>query len=432
MRAAPNMPRTNDLMRFLYHGREYEEHGSVVTLLALATLASAVGTPASNALASMERPRAIFCVGAAAAMLTVVLVWWWMVEWGLLGAAWGLLAGSSVGSAGLWASFIAAVPRSGDATPALAALEAVTRDSDPGRWAITRLGEGDYSSVYAVESRDDRPIWQGRRHLVIKAYKSAVGPSVETALAEFVSLSRLHERLNGRIVDGWTIATPKPLHLCLSPLALAMTPVPATKDLRSSATADDDLTLDGLEHLGRVLVAAMEPSWARGELHGDLGLQNVLYDVGSRTLSLIDPGTSECCRVCNDGAHRWHPAVLELGHILRDLGTDVRDVIGNPFARLRRQVFVEGALRAHLETIGSAADKQRALHEIRACAHAHLWKVLDRAWSPHGMWHSLLSQIVIRRMDSMLYGLRCDLLLGEERPESVPATPPPPTQRAQA
>jgi hypothetical protein len=177
-------------------------------------------------------------------------------------------------------------------------------------------------------------------------------------------------------------------------------------------------------------VAAMRPTWSRGQLHGDLGLQNVLYDVPSRTLSLIDPGTPECCRVCDEGAHTWRPAVLELGHILRDLGTDVRDVIGNPIARLRRQVFVESALRAFLDTIGAAADKQQALLEIRECAHTHLWKVLDPSCSLRGAWHWLLGQVVIWRMDSMLDRLVREAALAGGRSDNAPAVARAQTQRA--
>ena len=254
--------------------------------------------------------------------------------------------------------------------------------------------------------------------------------TAEIAQAEFDSLARLHDALHGRVVEGWTISTPAPLHLGLTPLVLVMTAVPATKDLKSRAAADDDLSPERLEQLGRVLVAAMRMSWSRGELHGDLGLQNVLYDLGSRTLSLIDPGTPECCRVCNEGALHWRPAALELGHILRDLGTDVRDVIGNPIARLRRQVLVESALRAYLETIGPVPERQLALHEIRACAHAHLWRVLDRSWSLRGIWHALLGQIVIRRMDSMLHRLRRDLALPDQQSDDAFLASPPPTQRA--
>ncbi|HEY1543215.1 MAG TPA: polysaccharide biosynthesis C-terminal domain-containing protein [Xanthobacteraceae bacterium] len=421
----------NGLMHLLYGGPEYEGHGSVVAVLAFASFASAVGTPASNALASMERPRAIFVVGTVSTVLTVALVWWWLVQWGLVGAACGLLIGSTAGSAGLWLSFLTLVPRSDNADAARRAVETLAPGVSPEHWTISRLGEGDYSTVYAVTSKDGQPIWQGHRRLVVKAYKPAVGVSAETAQAEFDSLSRLHDAQHGRVIEGWTVSTPAPLHLNMSPLALVMTAVPATNDLKSRAAADDDLPPERLEQLGRVLVSAMQTSWSRGELHGDLGLQNVLYDIDSLTLALIDPGTPECCRVCNEGARHWRPAVLELGHILRDLGTDVRDVIGNPLARLRRQILVESALRAHLETIGSPAERQRALDEIRACAHVHLWRVLDRSWSPRGMWHALLGYIVIRRMDSMIDRLRHDLDLPQEQPVDRPFMPPGPTQRAQ-
>jgi hypothetical protein len=164
-----------------------------------------------------------------------------------------------------------------------------------------------------------------------------------------------------------------------------------------------------LESIGRAFVAAMQKSWSRGQLHGDLALQNILYDIEARNLSLIDPGTLECCSVCNDPDKSRRPAVLELGHILRDLGTDVRDMIGNPIARLRRQIFVESALRAFLETIGPVHEKQQALQEIRACAQAHLWNILELSWSPRVLWHRLLRQVVVRRMDSMLDGLRAQL-----------------------
>ena len=63
----------DSLMHFLYRQPEYEGHGPVVATLAFASLASAIGMPASNALASMERPREIFAVGTASAVLTIAL-----------------------------------------------------------------------------------------------------------------------------------------------------------------------------------------------------------------------------------------------------------------------------------------------------------------------------------------------------------------------
>src|SRR5262249_7133694 len=96
-------------------------------------------------------------------------------------------------------------------------------------------------------------------------------------------------------------------------------------------------------------------------------------------------------------------------------------VVGNPIARLRRQVFVESALRTFLETFGSMAEKQRALHEIRACAHTHLWQVLDPSASLRGAWHWLLAQVVIWRMDSMLDRMVSEMRLAERQREKAAA-----------
>src|SRR5260370_2189380 len=143
---------------------------------------------------------------------------------------------------------------------------------------------------------------------------------------EFDSLRPRHARVHGQTCGGWKISTPKPLHVCESPLALIMTTVPG-KDLKSCAATDDDLTPHVLESIGRAFVAAMQKIWSRGQLHGDLGLQNILYDIEARNLSLIDPGTLESCSVCNDPDKSPHPPVLELCHILRGLVTDLRDMI---------------------------------------------------------------------------------------------------------
>jgi O-antigen/teichoic acid export membrane protein len=102
-----------DLMRFLYPGKEYAGQGHTVTVMALAMLAMAVGMPAADALTSIERPREVFWTGSFAAVLTVGLVWCLAVEWGVPGAAYGLLAGNAARSTARWVAFLALVPRSG-------------------------------------------------------------------------------------------------------------------------------------------------------------------------------------------------------------------------------------------------------------------------------------------------------------------------------
>jgi O-antigen/teichoic acid export membrane protein len=103
-----------DLMRLLYHSKEYAGHGHAVTVLALGMLAMAVGMPVMAALLSIERPREVFWTAAFGALVTGVLVWWFAAEWGILGAAYGFLAGNVARTATRWVMFEALVPQSGD------------------------------------------------------------------------------------------------------------------------------------------------------------------------------------------------------------------------------------------------------------------------------------------------------------------------------
>jgi O-antigen/teichoic acid export membrane protein len=74
-------------------------------------VSAAVGMPDSNALESIERPHEVFWAGLFAVVLTAALVWWFVPGWGLLGAAYGFLAGNVVGATGLWVAFLASVQR---------------------------------------------------------------------------------------------------------------------------------------------------------------------------------------------------------------------------------------------------------------------------------------------------------------------------------
>jgi len=102
-----------DAMRLLYRGKDFAGQGKTVTLLGLGLLASAVGFPASFGLASLERPQAIVWAGSIGVCVTVVLGLGLMSRWDLSGAACGFLAGSVIGSVGLWVAFLAIVRRGG-------------------------------------------------------------------------------------------------------------------------------------------------------------------------------------------------------------------------------------------------------------------------------------------------------------------------------
>jgi O-antigen/teichoic acid export membrane protein len=407
-----------DVVRLLYHGKAYEGHGHVIVVLALALLASAVGFPASNALACMERPRAIFWAGLFAVVVTVGLVYWLVVKWGLVGAAYGFLAGNVAGSVGRWIAFLALVPRSGpiadrmvsDSKSAMVigVIQQFTKSSKDSGWVVEQLDEGDQAIVYAVRPQNQQPAWHTYRSFVVKLYKPAAAPNIELVRTQFEALTRLHASVNGRIINGWKISTPAALYFCESPLALVMTMVPGRK-LNLLLDTGDHVTPEVLESASQAVAAAMERFWSiDSQLHGDLNFDNILCDIVGRDLSFVDLGAPENCFFYDGVTKHWYPSSYDLAYMLFDTGVAVKDTIGRRGALLRRQMFAHGVLRAFIETIGPFEEKQRVLDEIHSCAREHL-KTLDRSWSPRGLWCVLLKQIASRRIDVMLGRLKAEL-----------------------
>ena len=130
------------VMRFLYHGTEYEGHGYTLTVLVLAMFFGALSMPASIALATIERPRAIVTTGMVGAVLTVFLVWLLMKQWGLLGAACGSLAGAATVCIARWVMFRIRVPKGRDPTLVMRALKDFTGFADNSHWKIMRTRRG--------------------------------------------------------------------------------------------------------------------------------------------------------------------------------------------------------------------------------------------------------------------------------------------------
>jgi hypothetical protein len=408
-----------DIMRLLYHGKEYEGQGHTVAVLAVALLASAVGFPASNALASMERARAIVWAGLVGAVITGVLVWLLMVEWGLVGAAYGFLLGNVAATVGRWVAFLTLVP---DCEPkrgalgtlsdsaslgAIGVLQHLTQSGKHADWVIETLGEGDQANVHSVRSQSRQRIWRTHRTLVIKLYKPELTPKVEAVRRQFEALSRLRVALHGHTINGWKIFTPAPLYVCVSPLALVMTMVPG-RSLTSLLDDADNMTPDVLDSAPRAVVAAMERCWSVGQLHGDLNFDNILCDVANRGLSFVDLGVPTNSLLFGDDVpRRWYPASHDLAYMLYDTGMRVKSTIGNPKARLRQQLFAESILRAFIETIGPFEEKQRLLDEVEACARVFLKGL--RPSSPRELWRMIVKKIAARRIDAILLRLKAQL-----------------------
>lgn len=388
------------LMRIVYHGPEYGGRSHVVTILAVAVMAGAAGAPASNALASMKRPQVIVLATSVGTMVTLVAIWILSIKWGLVGAALGFLAGNVAGSAARWVAFLAVLARLDPRDIGREVVESVLRQLTPGVAAPSRdiraLGEGFQSRIYSACARDAHALRQGYRDLVVKLYRTDGPAAAETASRQFAAQARLHQAVDGQTAYGWKTCAPLPLHVSASPPALVLTMAVGT-DLNKSLAAGSDPPLEMLGSMARAIVAVMRRHWAAGRPHGDLCLQNILWDPASRVLSLIDANTPAGAR---DGLPReWYPASFDLAGVLCDVATDIRTV--DPRVASRKRVFAESILLAFLATVDAMEEKRRLVEEVRAFAHAEL-DALDLSWSLQGLCHLLQRRVAAPRIDRLL------------------------------
>src|SRR4029079_2837343 len=90
----------------LYRDEAYSGYGHVLVVLAVAALAGALGGPATIALAAAERARAVALVTAASAVLSLGLIAGLLPHFGILGAAYGVVAAEIVGAVVRWTAFL--------------------------------------------------------------------------------------------------------------------------------------------------------------------------------------------------------------------------------------------------------------------------------------------------------------------------------------
>jgi Polysaccharide biosynthesis C-terminal domain len=383
------------IIQILYNGLEYAGHWHTLVVLSLAMFALAVSFPAASALATMERPRAVFVVGVLASASTLVLVIAFMAKWGLTGAAYGYFAGNAITAIGRWMAFYRALPAT-DAAPLASFLAELTQSDAGGNWAIVRLGEGDHATAFLVTSRDRVPVWQGHERFVVKLFKPAAGLDPATANTQFEALAKLHRALDGFVAKGWTISAARPLHFARMPLATVMSAVRG-KHFNSCGAGPEQL-----EEAAEAFVAGMNQSWLRNQPHGDLGLQNVLFDFESKIISFIDPGTFESCPSCHSRANEQHAAELDLGHLLADFVRELTHRIGTGAERRRRQFFIEKILVAAVADIGSREGRNRFLEEIAGSLAAHLYDLASQAHGLKRVWLHMVLPVKLRCARSII------------------------------
>lgn len=388
-------------MHRLYPGSEFQGSGAIVAVLAFATFATALGGPASFALATMERPRAIVIVGVIGALLSIGLVAFSMMKWGLLGAVFGLLIGNIFNTIGRWIAFITHIPQQQDKAAINRVLLQFMKGSDWKNCDIRWIGGGEHADVFKATPQYREEFDHKVGSIVVKLYKPDAALKPERVEEQFRSLLDLHAILNGFQLNGWKVYVPRPLHVSRSPLAFAMTAVPGN----SIDACRSSVTPDTIHCAARVFASAMELCWSSGLRHGDLGLSNVLFDFETKTISVVDAGTRESCRTCSEIARFPSAQASDLAHALCDVVRDATDLTGRPPAHANRDAFVKAVLAAVLDRQTTTLKKRQVLNRIWKCFEEHLVESFGPSWSLKGVPQQVAKLIARRRARSIIESL---------------------------
>jgi hypothetical protein len=279
------------------------------------------------------------------------------------------------------------------------ALRAVAGGADESRLAVRQFADGRQARLFSVRAHDDSA------ELIVKAYRGDGADERRAARDEFECLGRLHDRLDGTTRHGWTVRCPRPLHFCDRSLALVMTRVPGqtlSRHLAEGAGPSPQV----LESISRAIHSCLTCYWS-GEprLYGDLILNNVLCDLPSRTLSLVDPGMPERFYLCETAPRHWYPASRDLAFLLFWTASLIRPSILHPVLHARQKRMATRIVRTFLNGLGSETQRREATAEIEACVRLHLGRIRVSA-SPGGLWRRFVQRAATRTIDRMLQELR--------------------------
>jgi hypothetical protein len=286
-------------------------------------------------------------------------------------------------------------------------LRPVVDGFDESRWAVRKLADGRQARIFSVRARDSGTLLSGdddAEELIVKVYRVDDPAHREAARDEFECLCRLHSRLDGATLHGWKVRCPRPLHCFDTSATLVMTCVPG-RTLSWHLARGAGPAAEVLDSISQVTVSSLLRYWS-GEprLYGDLILNNVLCDLPTRTLALVDPGMPERFYRCGAAPRSFYPASRDLGFLLFWMASLIRPSIAHPALHARQKMMATRIVRTFLKGLGSAAERSDATAEIETCARLHLGRISVSA-SPRGLWRRFVKRAATRTIEQVFQEL---------------------------
>jgi len=273
------------------------------------------------------------------------------------------------------------------------------------KYTVEILSKGKQAILYSVRIYDKHCSHKKYTDLVVKLYNSS-SSSIDVAEEERECLTIINRCLNGVVISGWEVHSPKVLFLCKCPLALVLTRVPGIQ-LEQYLVLSQAVTTECIESLAYVIVSALRMYWAAGaRMYGDIGLENILCDLETQSISFLDPGKPNASFMCKNVPKNIHPASWDLACLLFQISVaNIWLSIINNTAAKRCNRFIEKAIQIYIEEAQLAGHVDSLLSDIKVCTQVHIGKI-STSWSPIGLWRMYKKYKLSTNVEAILSRLR--------------------------
>ncbi len=278
------------------------------------------------------------------------------------------------------------------------------RDCELVQWRV--LGTGGQGQTLSASRTDGTPVWKDHHQIAVKLFDSD-SPEVDFAIGrQFETLRILHAMLDGRFIEGWNVRVPRPLSQCNSTLGLAMTIVPGDC-LHGQLLRADRRSAEHIMSSYGSIAESLRRYWENNQrMYGDLQLENILCDLESQTISLVDPGIPCTIWKWEEAPNEWYPASRDLSYLLFDAAArSLKIFLTNPGTARRLNQLTERILHSFVSTVNPRSARLALLDEIRTCTQLHIAQLTSQR-DVRGLWCSWVRRTASRSIEGTLRRVR--------------------------
>lgn len=286
-------------------------------------------------------------------------------------------------------------------TAAIQVLQAYDQTAAADGWYVEPMCRGGQATIFRGRRRDGQPVWRDDRELIVKLFDPAKPEAGNAVEDEYATLERLQATIHGRQYDDWRVVSPVPLYQSRHPLAIVMTRMPG-ESLHQWLRHSGRLSAACSVSIAQVLAQALRLFWSKERrIYGDLRFQNILCDLPSRQLVLLDSGAPESYWRCDDVEKQWYPVSRDLAYLVFSVAVGLKATLGHPGARSREKALCRQIVAEVLAHVAAPHQRSALADETRRCARLHESRI-STSLSPTGIWRNVVKRVATQGIDEIL------------------------------